>query len=150
MFTRWWCCALVSYVDVNTLMMLHSWLSYVDINTITMLRSWLSYVDIHTLIMLRLRSWLLMLMLTHWWCYALDFLMLMLTRWWCYPLDCYGLDFLLLTPSKSHGWTGSRETMQKLAARVPAHKVFGISSKGRIWKINENPQFLVVSGDGET
>ena len=149
MFTRWWCCALVSYVDVNTLMMLHSWLSYVDINnndaTLLAFLCGYSHVDHATPTLLTL-----MLMLTHWWCYALDFLMLMLTRWWCYPLDCYGLDFLLLTPSKSHGWTGSRETMQKLAARVPAHKVFGISSKGRIWKINENPQFLVVSGDGET
>ena len=42
----------LSYVDVNTLTMLHSWLSNVDANTIMTLRSWLSYVDVNTLMTL--------------------------------------------------------------------------------------------------
>ena len=54
--TRCSCYALGFFVDVNTLMMLRSWLSYVDVNTLMMLPSWLSYVNVTTSMMLR--SWL--------------------------------------------------------------------------------------------
>ena len=56
----------------------------------------------------------------------------------------------LVTPSKLHAFSPSSEMMKMFPECVPAGQVFGKKCEGEDWEINKSPQFLAVSGDGET
>ena len=79
----------LSYVYVNTLLMVRCWLSYVYVNALLMVRCWRTLLTF--LFFSSTRCWRYavdFLVLKRCWWYTVDFPMFLLTRCWCYAVDC--------------------------------------------------------------